>query len=212
MCKPIGMLCDSTDKISPSGQCRVDLNISQSTTEEAAIIATERAKVPKLQIVFGNWWPYYAPPGEFTYTLYRARDFCPYCGGSLGPLYVPKAESSEPFKGRAHLDHMDPLAHGGEDSIRNTLYVCDDCNMAKRFRPFVEWLDFLKPDYQALAHQLYTEKHGSTPESFIRSIKLTRSAGRLAELLLDESVLRHLYPRPIVTGPPRRSSDTRRAS
>src|SRR5437870_4453669 len=67
-----------------------DCHIEQAKAEEAQMLAQEQAKIPKLQILFGEWWRHYAPPSEFTYTLYREFGHCLYCGGELGPIYLPK--------------------------------------------------------------------------------------------------------------------------
>lgn len=45
------------------------------------------------------------------------QDFCPYCGGDLG-------ESP-------HADHIYPVSKGGRSTIKNMVYVCASCNMAK---------------------------------------------------------------------------------
>ena len=45
------------------------------------------------------------------------QEFCPYCGGDLG-------ESP-------HADHIYPVSKGGRSTIKNMVYVCASCNMAK---------------------------------------------------------------------------------
>lgn len=99
---------------------------------------------------------------------------------------------------------MDPLSRGGEDSIRNAVYVCEPCNLAKRNRLFVAWLSMLKPEFSASARQLYLDKHGEQPEAFKPANKQPRLLWPRIELELDESVLRKLFPNPIVAGPPKR--------
>jgi len=45
------------------------------------------------------------------------QDYCPYCGGDLG-------ESP-------HADHIYPVSKGGRSTVKNMVYVCASCNMAK---------------------------------------------------------------------------------
>lgn len=164
-------------------------------------LVEEAAKTRKLEILFGPWWRHYAVPYEFPATLYVAQLSCPYCGGRLGPLPILLPEAVGEGQ-TAHLDHMDPLSLGGEDSVRNALYVCRACNLAKGKRSFVDWLSMLTPACREIARRIYQEKHGHAPEAFIPGVKQTRLSLPRLELLLDEAVLRRLFPKPIVSGPP----------
>ena len=65
-----------------------------------------------------------------------------------------------------HIDHMDPLNNGGQDSIRNAVYVCKSCNMEKSDTPFVLWLERLPPENKKVSREIYIEKHGHQPEDF----------------------------------------------
>ena len=161
----------------------------------------EATKTRKLEILFGPWWHHYAVPYEFPATLYVAQSTCPYCGGRLGPLPILEPEAAEEGQS-AHLDHMDPLSLGGEDSVRNALYVCRACNLAKGKRPFVDWLAMLTPTYREIARRIYQEKHGHAPEAFVPGGKQARLTLPRLELSFDETVLRRLFPKPIVSGPP----------
>lgn len=167
----------------------------------AQMLADEAAKTRKLEIIFGPWWRHYAVPYEFPATLYVERSTCPYCGGPLGmhPLFSLDALAEDQS---AHLDHMDPLSRGGEDSIRNTAYVCRGCNLAKGRRLFVDWLEKLDPPYREGARRLYKDKHGYAPEEFQPGAKQPRLTLPRYELSFDESVLLKLFPKPIVSGPP----------
>jgi len=172
--------------------------------ELVARLQDEQAKARKMEIIFGVWWRHYALPYEFAHTLYAERSSCPYCGGTLGPFYLP-AEGSQPsFVGRAQMDHMDPLSLGGEESIRNAVYICYACNMAKGRRLFTAWLDRLNEPHRSFARQLYVARHGHGPEAFLRASKQSRLTLPRRELQFDESVLRQLFPKPIVSGPPQR--------
>ncbi len=175
----------------------------------AEMLADEPAKARKLEIIFGPWWRHYAVPYEFPATLYTERSTCPYCGGPLGSLALLAPEMNEESRS-AHLDHMDPLSRGGEDSIRNAVYVCGDCNLAKGRRLFVDWLEMLDPRRRELARQVYIDRHGHAPEIFHAGAKQPRLTLPRRELSFDESVLRKLFPKPIVSGPPTRASVTGR--
>lgn len=167
------------------------------------MLASEAAKARKLEIIFGVWWRHYAVPYEFPATLFVERTACPYCGGPLGKLLAVTQEAEKDGK-TAHLDHMDPLSRGGEDSIRNTIYVCCDCNLAKGRQLFCDWLGKLSPAFQESAQRLYTERHGHAPDAFEPGYKQVRLTLPRIELSLDEAVLRKLFPKPIISGPPAR--------
>lgn len=169
----------------------------------AQMLANEARKERKLKILFGSWWRHYAVPYEFPATLYAAHSACPYCGGMLGPLPVLAPDGAADGQS-AHLDHMDPLSRGGEDSLRNALCVCRDCNLAKGRRLFTDWLEKLTPAHQDIARQLYEEKHGHGPEAFVPGQQQVRLTLPRHELSFDEAVLRRLFPKPIVSGPPAR--------
>lgn len=164
-------------------------------------LADEAAKARKLEIIFGPWWRHYAVPYEFPATLYLERSTYPYCSGPLGMhvLFTPDAVAEDQ---PAHLDHMDPLSRGGQDSIRNTVYVCSGCNLAKGRLLFVDWLDKLDAPHRNRARQLYEGKHGHAPEGFQPGAKQPRLTLPRHELSFDEGVLRKLFPKPIVSGPP----------
>jgi len=165
------------------------------------LLAQEQAKIRKLQIIFGPWWRHYAVPYELRWTLWSEREFCPYCSGPLGAPSLP-LEQGETDRA-AQIDHMDPLFRGGEESIRNAVYVCAPCNMAKGRRLFTDWLASLSEANRSQAKAIYIEKHGSLPEAFQPGPRQPRQTlGRL-ELEFAEAVLKKLFPRPAVNGPPR---------
>lgn len=49
----------------------------------------------------------------------RDRYTCRYCGGKKAPF---------------HLDHVYPVAKGGETTVENLVTACDDCNLQKGAR------------------------------------------------------------------------------
>ena len=167
----------------------------------ATLLAEEAVKVRKLEIIFGPWWRHYAVPYEFPATLYTERSRCPYCRRPLG---VPGALAAVPIDQAepAHLDHMDPLSRGGEESVRNAVYCCGACNLAKGRRLFADWLTRLDTTGQVLAREIYQSKHGHSPEMFQIGKKQPRLTLPRHELMLGENVLRRLFPKPIVSGPP----------
>lgn len=169
------------------------------------VLLDEQSKVPKLKIMFGDWWAHYAPPAEFMQTLYGERDRCPYCDGELGPLSALSEGSPVSIQDSAHLDHMDPLSKGGEDSVRNVVYVCGPCNVRKGTRLFIDWLSTLPSALQDVSRAIYAEKHGHEPEAFNPGPSQSRHNVPFIALKFDERTLRQIYPRPIVTGPPRRN-------
>lgn len=173
--------------------------------ELRARLAEEALKVRKYKILFGQWWEHYAVPYELRWTLFAERSECPYCAGPLEqPLELDTVEPVATQRG--HIDHMDPLSRGGEESIRNAVYACATCNLAKGGRLFVDWLKTLPASNQALATTIYTTKHGSPPEAFRPGPKMPRLLLPRTELVYDESVLQRLFPKPIVQGPPRRAA------
>jgi len=102
---------------------------------------------------------------EFVRELLNGRDFCLYCGKPITKAYdwTPEGKSKKTY---IHLDHMDPLCLGGDDSENNTVYCCVTCNTRKSIRSFADWLNQLEPPYRDLARNIYQEKHGRSPEEF----------------------------------------------
>lgn len=172
-------------------------------------IALEQEAVKrKLQIVYGAWWPHYCLPTTFAAELFEERDFCPYCLSKLPPHYIPAKEAPNTIAGRAHLDHMDPLDLGGEDSIRNVVYVCDGCNGRKGRRGFLEWLGTLSPEAARVSREIYQAKHSHPPEEFVPGQPTERCDGVEALVCLDEDDLREMFPQPMVNGPPSNQPET----
>ena len=164
-------------------------------------LAEEAAKIRKFQIVYGPWWPHYVAPYELRWTLFAERSNCPYCAEVLE---LPAADLLEPGSALLgpHIDHMDPLARGGEESMRNAVCACATCNLAKGSRLFVDWLRLLPAVNQAAAREIYVAKHGHQPEAFEPGSKRLRMTLARVDVSFDESVLRRLYPKPITAGPP----------
>lgn len=172
--------------------------------EVAEIVHQNReSKVRKYKIIYGDYWLHYATPHHFSSELYKERDFCPYCGIPLPPEYLSQEKQKHPFRDRAHIDHMDPLSKGGEDSIRNAVYVCDRCNYAKGDSLFLDWLKRLEPRYRKLAVEIYYQKHGHKPEDFKPGNAVPRTEGVYYELGFEEDELKKMYPTPKVDGPPK---------
>jgi len=166
------------------------------------LLRHEQAKIRKFEIIFGKWWRHYAVPYELRWTLWAERAHCPYCAKPLGARPSP-AEHDSRTAVTAHIDHMDPLTRGGEESIRNAVYACGRCNSAKGNRLFVDWLTHLREPHRTSAREIYSEKHGHAPEAYTAGRRLPRLTLVRLELEFDEAVLRKLYPTPLVKGPPR---------
>jgi 5-methylcytosine-specific restriction endonuclease McrA len=158
--------------------------------------------IRKLKIIYGEWWKYYCSPQEIRDVLYDERECCPYCGDKLPSQYVRDNPEFDLEISAAHIDHMDPLTAGGEDSIRNAVYVCMNCNLLKGKRLFVDWLQMLNPKQREISRKIYEEKHGCPPESFIPGEPNSRSTGVSYELCFSEEELKKQYPKPKVDGPP----------
>ena len=159
-----------------------------------------RAKARKLDVIFGPWWRHYAVPYEFPATLYVERSTCPYCNGPLGVLALFKPEDGAEGQS-VHLDHMDPLSRGSEDSIRNAIYAFRNCNLAKGRRLFIDWLEKLDSAHRERACQIYEDKHSYAPDVFLPGRTQPRLTLPRHKLSFDESVLRKLFRKPIVSKP-----------
>jgi 5-methylcytosine-specific restriction endonuclease McrA len=200
--KPIEQFVDSTGSKNPRGSYCLVCYKEQEQQSNATAQAELQSTIRKLKILYGEYWQHYATPGDFRYILFQERTQCPYCGRALAVLDDTQSTVKRFLATGAHLDHMDPLAKGGEDSIRNVVFICNDCNIKKRDALFLEWLDMLEPEYKRLARALYIEKHRHAPEKFKPSEPTFRTKGVSADLLLSEEELLELYPKPIVDGPP----------
>lgn len=110
--------------------------IGLSPQELQVHLNAEQATIRKFEIIFGQWWPHYALPRELKWTLYAERDYCPYCSAELQIAIGHGIQDQEDTA--RHIDHMDPLSRGGEESFRNALCVCTKCNLAKGKRLFVD--------------------------------------------------------------------------
>lgn len=98
-------------------------------------------------------------------SLMEGRDYCLYCGRKIEKAYdwTPEGNSERTY---LHRDHMDPVSLGGEDSERNTVYCCVECNLQKGNKHYTDWLMELKPDYREISRSIYMQKHDRTPEGF----------------------------------------------
>lgn len=175
--------------------------IGVSEQELKAHLDAEQATIGKLEIIFGRWWPHYALPHELKWTLYAEWDCCPYCSAKLQIAIgsgIPDQEDTV-----RHIDHMDPLSRGGEESFRNALCVCSRCNLAKGKQLFADWLARIPESNQADARAIYVQKLGRTPEAFCPGPKQVRLVRTRIELGLEKSVLRKLFAKPVVQGPPK---------
>ena len=112
--------------------------------------------------------------------LMDGRHACLYCGVSVSRVR-DYDESGNVTKTHLHLDHMDPISLGGydpftydleiddftEDTTRNTVYCCADCNLKKSDIPFVDWLERIPETLRDFARKTYRERNGIEPEEFV---------------------------------------------
>jgi hypothetical protein len=75
------------------------------------------------------------------------RPACPYCGVRLDESNVS-------------LDHMEPIALGGQHVEANLLGACLPCNMRKNAKPFVVWLGMLAEPYRSRCRELHALRLG----------------------------------------------------
>ena len=173
-----------------------------SPSDLQARLDAEEAVIRKLKILFGGLWRCYAFPHELKWTLYTEREVCPYCAV---PLQIVSDLGAQGLQGTlVHIDHMDPLSRGGEESFRNAICVCAACNISKGRLLFADWLTRLTASNQEIARKIYKQKLGREPEDFQPGPKQIRQSLMRAELGFDEAVLRKLYPKPVVWGAPKR--------
>jgi hypothetical protein len=172
-----------------------------SPEELQARLVAEQGLIRKLKIIFGPWWTHYTLPHELKWTLYAEYDTCPYCSA---PLKIAADLDASAFEDSVrHIDHMEPLSRGGEESFRNAICVCAKCNLAKGRQLFTDWLTKLPEPNQTTARAAYVQNLGRPPEEFKPGPKQVRLSLMRVELGFDEKVLRTLYPKPVVLGPPK---------
>ena len=74
--------------------------------------------------------------------LLKSRQDCLYCGKALKDS-------------QKAIDHMIPLAKGGDHSITNMAISCRPCNNRKRAKDFFYWLQEIKPEHAERALSYY---------------------------------------------------------
>ena len=188
--RPISDFVDTSGAKNPRGKYCIKCYVAREKGFLREALKEEKSNISKLRIVYGKYWKHYALPHNFSTTLFNERDFCPYCGVEL--------------KRDSHIDHMNPLELGGEESIKNAVFCCSSCNIKKGSKPFLMWLKQLKPKYRKIAREIYTAKHGYPPEKFKKGTQTQRAGSGCLDygLLFDEDELKKMYPEPIVDGPP----------
>ncbi len=185
---------DAGGQHNPRGHYCLTCHLKQLDERHRAALRRELITKQKLRIIYGKHWRHYAVPEFFRANLHDERDFCPYCGSWFDEI-TPNTFNNSPL----HLDHMDPLDKGGENSIRNVVVCCGPCNIHKGKRAFLDWLAILEPKYRTLARAIYRHKHGQPPESFIPGHS-TKCGWPYLQLTLYKPVaeLQQLFPKPVV--------------
>lgn len=175
--KSIDEFVDAQGVKNPRGrfckQCREQQNQKMREKHFNGILSAEIDYIEKYQMIYDDDWQSKATPNTLRLVLFMERDYCPYCGESFKEYQERKDyfQCSEIY----HIDHMDPLILGGEDSIRNVVCVCKKCNIKKGKISFLSWLDKLPNKYKDIARSVYTEKHGFPPEEFIEGAAQSES-------------------------------------
>ncbi len=204
---PVDRFVDSNGNPNPRGHYCQLCHLKRFDERHRAALKRELLTIKKLRILYGQYWRHYAAPELFHASLQDERDFCPYCGTWFDQI-TPNTFNEAPI----HLDHMDPLDKGGENSIRNAVLCCGPCNIQKGKRSFLDWLKMLEPQYRKLARAIYRHKHGHPPEAFIAGLSTRRDALHLeATLRKPIAELRKLFPRPVFHGPPLQTSILRKS-
>ena len=195
---PVNHFVDTRGSQNPRGHYCQACHLKRVNEWHQAALNREQTTIRKLKIIYGEYWRHYASPEFFHTTLHDERDFCPYCGTRFCEI-TPNKFSESPI----HLDHMDPLDKGGENSIRNVVFCCGPCNIKKSKRSFLQWLEILEPNSRKLARAIYRDKHGHPPEKFIEGPSTRRDSPYL-DLTIYKPVeeLQKLFPQPIVDSPP----------
>ena len=86
--------------------------------------------------------------------LLKSRQNCLYCGRTL--------QDSQKA-----IDHMMPLAKGGEHSITNLAISCKPCNNRKRAKDFFYWLQEIKPEHAERALNYYESQKSQTVQAVL---------------------------------------------
>ncbi|MEZ4484495.1 MAG: HNH endonuclease domain-containing protein [Syntrophotaleaceae bacterium] len=199
---PVERFVDRSGRHNPRGHYCLTCPLRRLDDRHRATLKRERLTIQKLRIIYGPCWRHHAAPEYFQASLLDERDFCPYCGTWFDQI-TPHTFNSSPL----HLDHMNPLDKGGENSIRNVVVCCGPYNIRKGKRSFIDWLAMLEPKYRQLARAIYRHKHGHPPEAFIAG-QSTKRGWPYLETTLHKPVaeLKKLFPRPVSHDPPRQDS------
>jgi hypothetical protein len=163
--KPLSEFVASYGHFNPRGKYCSACYHEREQEDIQNILLNEWRYIRYLKDRHANDWEKFARPHWLDYTLFQERSYCPYCTKPLGPK-----EDREPngrvIKKHNHIDHMDPLELGGEDSIRNSVYCCWQCNLRKGVLPFLTWISRLAEPQRNEMREIYESKHGRSPECF----------------------------------------------
>ena len=163
--KPLSEFVASYGHFNPRGKYCASCYQEREQEDIQNILLNERRYVRFLKDRYSDDWQRFARPHWMDYTLFQERSHCPYCARPLGPK-EDRAANGSVIKKHNHIDHMDPLELGGEDSIRNSIYCCWECNLRKGALPFLSWVSRLAVHQQIEIREIYESKHGHPPEFF----------------------------------------------
>jgi len=155
---PIDAFVDYTGEYNSRGkQCNKCFLISSGRALELQL--NEELTIAKtIYKKYKEQWDKICHPSWLYTFLYNEFDECIYCGGK----FIQTVN-----KDKKYLDHMDAISLGGEDSIRNAVFVCNRCNSMKRNLMFHDWLKIIPRERKRIAHAFYQRRHGYKPNDFI---------------------------------------------
>jgi 5-methylcytosine-specific restriction endonuclease McrA len=130
----------------------------KARSRTAKILETKEQKYMRKHIAHSRRVKRQKKQGDNTLNAERIKDLlnsrqnCLYCGKPL--------EDSQKA-----IDHMIPLAKGGEHSITNLAVSCNPCNNRKHSKDFFYWLQEIKPKHAERALNYYESQRKQTVQS-----------------------------------------------
>lgn len=76
--RPISDFVDTSGNKNPLGKYCINCHEDRQEESLREVLKEEKSYIPKLRIMYGRYWKYYAGPYDFRTTLLHERDFCPY--------------------------------------------------------------------------------------------------------------------------------------
>jgi 5-methylcytosine-specific restriction endonuclease McrA len=185
-CAKSDFVC-SYGNVNPRGKFCYRCYLVREGEEMQRILEQEKHYTSYVRRFHGNDWAAFALPHQLYATLYVERKFCIYCGSKLGPM-EDRDSKGRVRKKHIHLDHMNPLEVGGEDSFRNCVICCAECNLRKGAKPFIQWLSEIPASMRTIARKIYISKMNEIPEKFRPGPATERVSFAGTHLIIPEDV------------------------